>query len=108
MNKTILIIISLVALALVTGVFWYLQARDSKFPLIYNPAGFVSPDEIRKIEQLVRDQGERYVVSINIVNTNNAGSTTGHGSHRPQSGRKYDISRTKDGWKIDSVSEWKK
>jgi hypothetical protein len=107
MNKPILVVVALAALAIGVGVFWFLRARDSEFPIIYNPASFVSVDEIQKIEQLVRDRGERYVVSINIVSTNKAGATTGHGTHRPRSGRKYDISRTPDGWKIDSVEEWK-
>ncbi|MEJ0088941.1 MAG: hypothetical protein WDM80_04195 [Limisphaerales bacterium] len=81
--------------------------RDSQFPYIYNPAGFVSDAEIHQIEQLVRDRGERYLVSINIVNTNKAGATTGHGSLRPNSGRSYDLSRTAEGWRIDAVEEWK-
>ena len=85
----------------------FLSARDREFPLIYNPASFVSAEEIRQIEQLVRDRGERYVVSINIVSTNKAGATTGRGSHRPRSGRKYNLTRTIDGWRIDAVEEWK-
>ena len=107
MNKPTLVVVAFVALAIAVGVFWFLRARDSEFPLVYNPASFVSTDEIRQIEQLVRDRGERYVVSINIVSTNKAGATTGHGSHRPRSGRTYDLSRTADGWRIDSVEEWK-
>jgi len=107
MSKSVAIVIAFGALVVVAGAFWLIKAHDSKFPLIYNPANFVSAEEIRQIEQLVRGQGERYVVSINIVNTNKAGATTGHGSHRPSSGRSYDLSRTAAGWKIDSVEEWK-
>ena len=106
MSKPILIAAA-VALAILASGFWFWRSRDSKFPLIYNPANFVSAEEIHQIEQLVRDRGERYVVSINIVNTNKAGATTGHGSHRPRSGRSYDLSRTANGWRVDSVEEWK-
>ena len=107
MSKPTLVVVALVALVIGIGVLWFFKVRDSDFPLIYNPASFVSTEEIRKIEQLVRERGERYVVSINIVSTNRAGATTGDGSHRPRSGRKYDVRRTADGWKIDSVDEWK-
>jgi hypothetical protein len=106
-NKTIVFVGTCVVLAIAAGAFWFLRIRDSEFPFIYNPASFVSVEEIRQIEQLVRDRGERYVVSINIVSTNKAGATTGHGSHRPRSGRKYDFSRTAEGWRIDAVEEWK-
>ena len=107
MSKPLVILIACVVLAIAAGTFWFLRARDSEFPLIYNPASFVSAEEIHQIEQLVRDRGERYVVSINIVNTNKAGATTGHGSHRPRSGRTYDLGRTANGWRIDAVEEWK-
>ena len=101
------LVIAFVAVVIGVCVLWFLKARDGDFPLIYNPASFVSTEEIRQIEHLVRDRGEHYVVSINIFSTNRAGATTGHESHRPRSGRKYDIRRTADGWKIDSVEEWK-
>ena len=107
MTKPALIIVVFVVLVIVAGAFWFFRVRDSQFPYIYNPASFVSDAEIRQIEQLVRDRGERYLVSINIVNTNKAGATTGHGSLRPSSGRSYDLSRTADGWRIDAVAEWK-
>jgi hypothetical protein len=107
MSKPILIALVGVALAIVVGGLWFWGTRDSKFPVIYNPANFVSAEEIHQIEQLIRARGERYIVSINIVNTNKAGATTGHGSHRPRSGRSYDLSRTANGWRIDSVEEWK-
>ncbi len=107
MSKPIIVVIACVVLAILAGVFWFLRVRDSEFPLIYNPANFVSTEEIHQIEQLVRDRGERYIVSINIVNSNKAGATTGHGSHRPRSGRSYDLSRTPAGWRIDAVEEWK-
>jgi hypothetical protein len=107
MSKPTLVVAALIALVIGVACFGFLGARDSGFPLVYNPASFVSPDEIRQIEQLVRNRGERYVVSINIVSTNKAGATTGHESYRPRSGRKYDVRRTADGWKIHSVEEWK-
>ena len=107
MSKAILIALTCVILALTAGAWWFLKTRDSEFPHIYNPANFVSAEEIHQIEQLVRNKGERYVVSINIVSTNKAGATTGHGTHRPRSGRKYDLSRAGGEWRIDSVEEWK-
>ena len=111
MTKPTLITVVVVFLVIVAGAFWFFRARDSQsdsqFPYIYNPANFVSDAEIHQIEQLVRDRGERYLVSINIVNTNKAGATTGHGSLRPSSGRSYDLSRTAEGWRIDNVEEWK-
>jgi hypothetical protein len=106
-SKQLVIVMACVAVAIAAGVFWLLRTRDSEFPLIYNPASFVSAEEIRLIEQVVRGRGERYVVSINIVSTNKAGATTGHGSHRARSGRTYDLSRTAGGWRIDAVEEWK-
>ena len=107
MNKAILMTVVGMGLAIAVGGFWFWRTGDSKFPLIYNPANFVSAEEIHQIEQLARDRGEQYLVSINIVNTNKAGATTGHGSHRPRSGRSYELSRTANGWRIDSVEEWK-
>ena len=107
MSKPLVVLTACVLLAIVAGAFWFLRARDGEFPLIYNPASFVSAEEIHQIEQLIRDRGERYVVSINIVSTNKAGATTRHGSHRPRSGRTYDLIRTPDGWRIDAVEVWK-
>jgi hypothetical protein len=108
MSKLTFIIIGCVVLAAVAaGMVWFLKYRDADFPYIYNPADFVSAEEIRQIEQVVRGKGEHYLVSINIVSTNKAGATTGHGSLRPRSGRKYSLDRTVDGWRIDAVEEWK-
>jgi len=108
MTKLTFIIVGCVVLAAVAvGTVWFFKYRDADFPYIYNPADFVSAEEIRQIEQAVRAKGERYLVSINIVSTNKAGATTGHGSLRPRSGRKYSLGRTADGWRIDAVEEWK-
>jgi hypothetical protein len=108
MTKPTLIIIGCVVLvAVAVSTVWFFKYRDADFPYIYNPADFVSAEEIRQIEQIVRAKGERYLVSINIVSTNKAGATTGHGSLRPRSGRKYSLDRTADGWRIDAVEEWK-
>jgi hypothetical protein len=107
MSKPKIFATVIVAVVVSAGAFWFLRDRNSEFPIIYNPAGFVSAEEIQQIEQLVRDRGERYVVSINIVSTNKAGATTGHGGHRPNAGRTYDLSRSAAGWKIDAVEEWK-
>jgi hypothetical protein len=106
MTKPAIIIGCVVLAAVAAGAVWFFKYRDADFPYIYNPANFVSADEIRQIEQVVRAEGERYLVSINIVSTNKAGATTGHGSLRPRSGRKYLLDRTADGWKIDGVEEW--
>jgi hypothetical protein len=108
MTKLTFIIIGCVVLAAVAaGTVWFFKCRDADFPYIYNPADFVSAEEVRQIEQAVRARGEHYLVSINIVSTNKAGATTGTGSLRPRSGRKYSLERTADGWRIDAVEEWK-
>jgi hypothetical protein len=106
-NKSVLIIIGCAGLAVAVVAFWFIRQRDSVFPYIYNPASFVSADEISQIEKIVRGRGERYLISINIVNTNKAGATTGHGSLRPRSGRSYSLARTAEGWRIDGIEEWK-
>ena len=103
---TFIIIGSVILAAFATVAVWFFKYRDADFPYIYNPANFVSAEEIRQIEQVVRGKGERYLVSINIISTNKAGATTGHGSLRPRSGRTYSLDRTADGWRIDAVEEW--
>jgi hypothetical protein len=108
MSKPSLIIIGCIVVAVIAvSAVWFFKYRDTDFPYIYNPANFVSEEEIRQIEQVVRAKGERYLVSINIISTNKAGATTGHGSLRPRSGRKYSLDRSTDGWRIDAVEEWK-
>jgi hypothetical protein len=108
MTKPLLSILGCVVLAAMpVSAVWFFKYRDADFPYIYNPANFVSGEEIRQIERVVRAKGERYLVSINIVSTNKAGATTGHGSLRPRSGRKYSLHRSADGWRIDAVEEWK-
>ena len=91
----------------VVAVVWLFKNRDTDFPYIYNPAAFVSTEDIRQIEHVVRAKGERYIVSINIISADKAGATTGHGSLRPSCGRRYFIGRTAKEWTIDKVEEWK-
>jgi hypothetical protein len=72
MTKPASITIVCVVLVIGAGAIWFLKTRDEEFPYIYNPANFVSTQEIQRMEQLVRDRGERYIVSINIVSTRQA------------------------------------
>jgi len=107
MKKTLLVVVGCAALAIVGRTVWSLSHPVVRFPLIYNPASFVSEEEIHQIEQLVRNRGERYLLSINIVNTNKAGVTTAHADSHSRSGRTYNLSRKDTGWAIDSSEEWK-
>src|SRR5688500_17286108 len=105
MSKIAFIVVGII---LVACAVWFGKARKAAFPYFYNPGNHaVSEEDVGQIKQLIRDRGEQYLISINVVSANNAGATTGHGSFRPKSGRKYSFVRGEKGWSIEKVEEWK-
>ena len=112
MTKTVIIVVSLLA-CLCIAVFWLRRSRavsgdHDEFPVAYNVANFMNPTELKEVENVVRDRGEQYVISIAVVSSNNAQVHVGDGTFlRPPSGRVYKIARIEGRWQIEDVESWK-
>ena len=108
MNRIRLIFVGCIGvIVILAGASWFLKARDAKFPLLYNPGQHaVTETDLQKVQGMVAEKGERYLISIAVVNVNRIQALTGHGSFRPKSGRKYFVVRKDAGWVIESAEEW--
>ena len=111
MTKALIIMASLLACVVIA--FWLRRAREGsaeagEFPLIYNVANFMSPTELQEVENIMRNRGEQYVMSIAVVSSNNAQVHVGDGTfHRPRSGRVYKVFRTAGKWQVEDIESWK-
>ncbi len=84
------------------------SADPSEFPMIYNVANFMNPAELKAVEDVVRQQGEQYIISIAVVSSNNAQVHVGDATFvRPSSGRVYKVARTEGRWQIGEIETWK-
>lgn len=71
------------------------------WPMINNQRG-LSDADLKTIEQLVRDRGERYVIAISADSRDRA--FVGVGDHDHYEGtRRYNLVRTEGGWRIEKV-----
>jgi hypothetical protein len=107
-TKTLAIALALVAIvAIALFLFQRQRAASAKFPIIYDVANFLDEAQLKEIEGAVRSKGEKYVVSITVVNVDKARVTVGDGSVRPTSGRLYKMKRSTAGWEVGEVETWK-
>jgi hypothetical protein len=98
-----------VGVALVLGIIVHLYRRavTPRFPVIYNVANLLDEDALGQIEEVVRARGERFPISIAVVNADRAQVGVGDGGFESQSSRVYKMRRGASGWEIDTVESWK-
>jgi len=108
MNKVWVAVI-LVAVVVSLGIIVCIRRKDEapKFPVIYNVANLLDEGALRQIEEVVRARGERFPISIAVVNADRAQVGVGDGGFESQSGRLYKMRRGAFGWEIDTVESWK-
>jgi anti-sigma-K factor RskA len=107
-TKSITIALAVVAVvAIALFLFLRQRAASAKYPIIYNVANFLDEGQLKQIESVVRSKGEKYLVSIAVVNVDKAQVTVGDGSFQPRSGRLYKMKRSAAGWEVGEVETWK-
>jgi hypothetical protein len=78
-----------------------LREEWGRWPMSNN-TGQLSDADLAAIEQLVRDRGEQYVISITVRNRDHANVYVGdHDLFEVK--RSYEVTRTDRGWRIDKV-----
>jgi hypothetical protein len=107
------IIVAVLLACVVVAVFLLRRAGEagadpSEFPMIYNVANFMNAAELKEVESAVRQRGEKYVISIAVVSSNNAEVHVGDATLvRPTSGRVYKVARSEGKWQIGDIESWK-
>ncbi len=103
------VLVAVAAIVVSSGVIAYLirKSEVSKFPIIYNEANLLDEDALRQIEAMVRAKGERFPISIAVVNADRAQVGVGDDGFASHSGRLYKMRRGASGWEIDTVESWK-
>jgi len=75
-----------------------------RWPMINNQGRDLSAADLKIIEQLVRDRGERYVIAISANRSNRAIVDVGD-QNVFEDTRRYDVVRSNGEWRIEKVDE---
>ena len=62
----------------------------------------LSVDQLKALEQTVRNQGEQYVISISVADADHAAVSVGDGTFFRGS-RLYNVVRDDGAWRVESV-----
>jgi hypothetical protein len=74
------------------------------YPMINNQGRAMSESDVKAVEQLVRNQGEQYLIAVSMQDSDHANVTTSIGdATRFQGTRDYKLARSGAGWQIQSV-----
>lgn len=111
MNKSTVVVGMVICFFI--ALFWLRRSHQTdgaaeEFPIIYNVANFMNVSDLQEVGKMISDKGEKYVISIAVVSSNNAQVHVGDRRFlEPGSGRVYKVARTEGAWKIEDVESWK-